>query len=322
MPSSRSSLCRRHLREHALLELQPQPRHADEHRRPGALQVLQEGVQRLGEEHVRLAVDQRRGLDPRALEAVRQRQVRQDAAVARVRPMRLCRSSTMPLAGARDGAEADHRALGPAGGAGGVDDHRQLVLGALRPAGQRLGARDDRRPSLRSPCARCRAPAGRRCAAARRRTPGFCASQVSSLPTNSRLASLWPEHVADGLGGLGGEDRHRGVAGHPDGQLGHDEVGAVLRQDGDARAAREAAALQVRGHAPRLVQHLAPRCSRPRGPAERLGQVDAVGRARPRGRAHGRGSFGGCSSHKASPCAGGAATGVCPWDASAPSPPR
>ena len=42
----------------------------------------------------------------------------------------------------------------------------------------------------------------------------------------------------------------------------------------------EAAALQVRGHAPRLVQHLGPGVVGDLPPAQRLGQVDAVGVAR------------------------------------------
>ncbi len=42
----------------------------------------------------------------------------------------------------------------------------------------------------------------------------------------------------------------------------------------------EAAALQVRGHAPRLVQHLGPGVVDHAALAERLGQVDAVGLAR------------------------------------------
>ena len=42
-------LRRRHLREHALLELDPQARHREEDRRPRALQVGREGVEGLGE---------------------------------------------------------------------------------------------------------------------------------------------------------------------------------------------------------------------------------------------------------------------------------
>ena len=36
------------------------------------------------------------------------------------------------------------------------------------------------------------------------------------------------EHEADGVRSLGRKDRHGGVPGHPDGELGHEKVGAVL----------------------------------------------------------------------------------------------
>ena len=275
MPQQPVQLGRRHLGEHALLELEPQPRHADEHGRPRALQVLQEGVQRLGEEHVRLAVHQRRGLDPRAFEAVRQRQVRQDARVL-VFAQALVQVVDDALGGARDGAEVDHRALGPAGGARGVDDHRQLVLGALRLARQRRRARDDLVPGVEGGGRRQR----QRDAGQAGRHAGLLLRPGVELADEQQAGLAVAEHVADGLGRLGGEDGHRGVAAQPDGQLGHDEVRAVLRQDGDARAAREAVALQVRGHAPRLVEHLRPGVVDDAALALRLGQVDAVGQLR------------------------------------------
>jgi hypothetical protein len=78
--SSIASLARRHLGLHALLELHPQPRHREEHRRAGALQVGGEGLQALGEEHMH-AGGQQAMLDQHALGHVRQRQVAQHAPV-------------------------------------------------------------------------------------------------------------------------------------------------------------------------------------------------------------------------------------------------
>ena len=168
------------------------------------------------------------------------------------------------LGGARDGAEADHRALGPAGRARGVDDHRQFVLGTLRPARQRRGARDDRVPGVEGGASAPAASAMQRQAG---RHAGLLLRPAVELADEQQAGLAVAEHVAHGLGGLGGEDRHRGVAGQPDGQLGHEEVRAVLRQDGDARAAREA--LRSAGARPCAATGRAPgpRCSRsPRPP--------------------------------------------------------
>ena len=79
--------------------------------------------------------------------AVRQRQVRQHAALVALAEA-LPHVADDAFGRARDGAETDHHALGLAGGARGVDQHRQVVGGALRPAGKRRGARDDGVPGL------------------------------------------------------------------------------------------------------------------------------------------------------------------------------
>ncbi|MES3014000.1 MAG: hypothetical protein V4750_09785, partial [Pseudomonadota bacterium] len=60
---------------HALLELDPQPRHRKEAGRLRALQIGGEGFQALGEEHVHRGREQP-VLDQRALGHVRERQVR------------------------------------------------------------------------------------------------------------------------------------------------------------------------------------------------------------------------------------------------------
>ena len=66
------------------------------------------------------------------------------------------------------------------------------------------------------------------------------------------------QHEAHDVRGFGREDRHRGAARHPDRQFGHEEVSAVLGEDGDPRAGLEALAAQVAGHAGCLAHHVVP----------------------------------------------------------------
>ena len=61
---------------------------------------------------------------------------------------------------------------------------------------------------------------------------------------------------------------------HPDGQFGHDEVRAVLADNGDAAARLEIERLQVGRHAPCFSDDLRPRVVRDSAVAERLGQID------------------------------------------------
>src|SRR3990167_4480935 len=70
----------RHLAVHPHLELGPDPRHAEDHRRPGALEIVEEGLQALGEED-RLPRIDRCQLDEHALSHMTQRQVGQDPIV-------------------------------------------------------------------------------------------------------------------------------------------------------------------------------------------------------------------------------------------------
>jgi hypothetical protein len=49
---------------------------------------------------------------------------------------------------------------------------------------------------------------------------------------HARAAVL--QHVFNGVGGFGRENRNSGAARHPDCQLGHDEMGTVLGQQGNA----------------------------------------------------------------------------------------
>jgi hypothetical protein len=64
----------RHLVQHGLLELDPQPRHAEEDGRPRALHVGGEGLQAVGEVDTEPAAELAM-LDQGALEHMRQRQV-------------------------------------------------------------------------------------------------------------------------------------------------------------------------------------------------------------------------------------------------------
>ncbi len=263
-------LGRRHLGEHALLELEPQPRHREKQRRLRALQVREEGIERLGEEEVNAAVDQRRALRPRPFETVRQRQVGQHAVIGSAHSAQhLGRDA---FAGARECLEGDHHALRRAGRSGGIDQHRQFVGVARRSPLQRLRSADDRIPGVEL---------GLRCE--RERDTGHALGHAGLLvrprveladEEQARLAVR--QHVIDRLGGLGREDGHGRVPGHPDRQLRHDEVRAVLRQNRDARTPRETLALQVRGHAPRLVNRLAPGGVHDLVVADRLRHVDVI----------------------------------------------
>ena len=84
------------------------------------------------------------------------------------------------------------------------------------------------------------------------------------------------QHIADGVGGFGREDCHRGAAGDPDRQLGDDEMSTVFGQDGNTGTGLHATALQVCGHASSLVQGLSPGVVHHLSAANRLRQVDRI----------------------------------------------
>jgi hypothetical protein len=85
------------------------------------------------------------------------------------------------------------------------------------------------------------------------------------------------EHITNGVRVFSGEDRHRGVTGHPNGQLGHEKVSAIFGQDAHFGTGRQAQALQVRGHAPRLVHGLGPGVRGHLPPTGGLGQKNLLG---------------------------------------------
>jgi hypothetical protein len=116
----------RHLVQHGLLELDPQPGHAEEDGRLRALHVLGEGLQAVGEVDAKTAAELA-VLDQGALDHVCQRQVRQHACLGGQGDARQA-----GLHGKCQGAEGVHHALGHAGGARCVDDGAQLIGGPHR----------------------------------------------------------------------------------------------------------------------------------------------------------------------------------------------
>jgi hypothetical protein len=114
-------LLRRHLVEDARLELEPQPRHRDEERRPRALQVLHEGVERLGEEDLEAdaEVPVSTSVRSKTCESGRYESMRSSVVTL---------SCSMKPRESAHGAEGVHHALGHAGGARGVDDGGEVDL--------------------------------------------------------------------------------------------------------------------------------------------------------------------------------------------------
>ncbi|MOA22299.1 hypothetical protein D3C78_1428480 [compost metagenome] len=84
------------------------------------------------------------------------------------------------------------------------------------------------------------------------------------------------QNLAHRLGGEVGVQGHGHVAGHPDGQVGDDPVGTVLRDDGDAAARLQLQAAQPAGGATRLLADLGPGQLLDLAIAQGLGHVDLV----------------------------------------------
>ena len=265
-------LPRRNLREHALLELEPQARHRDKQRGPRTPQVRDEGVERLGEIDMRPAVDQRRAEHPGALHRMRQRQVGEHPH-RRVGAELRAQLLDDVLRRHRDRAEAQHHTLRRAGGAGGINQHGEVVRGALARLDEGIVGSDDVVPGVEVSLRRQREGD----AWQRRGDAELLRCPVVQLADEQQPGLAVLEHEPDGLGPLGGEDRHRGAARHPDGEFRHEEVGAVFRQDRDTIAGLDAVGHQVRRHAARLVHHAGPGIVLDLAAAHRLGQEHPVG---------------------------------------------
>ena len=257
-----------HLREHALLELDPQARHRKEDRRPGALQVRRESRERVGEVDVHAAREQP-VLDERALGDVRQRQVAQDS-----RMLVDLEALAHGADGPRKRGKALHHAFRHAGRAGRVDDGREFVAVAHRAVRHRCRRGDDAVPGRAVDCGRERQAdpwqIGRD--ALLHRLPAV------ELADEQQPCLAVLENLADRAGGERRIQRHGHVPRHPDGEVGHEPVRRVLGKQPDAGAGLEPKRPEVRGHAPRLVHHLAPGEVPDCAASHRLGQHDPVGR--------------------------------------------
>ncbi len=166
-----------------------------------------------------------------------------------------------------------HHALGPAGGARGVDHGGQLFGLAVGAVGDGLGLRGDLLPGD---------------AAVRR---GQGQGDPGQLAGDARLhlgpvVQLADEHHpgiavlqdhAHRVGGEGGIEGHGDVAGHPDAQVGEHPVGAVLADEGDVAVGRQAERAQVGRDAARLGHGLAPGVVDHLAVALRLGEEHPVG---------------------------------------------
>jgi len=264
-------LGRRHLGVDALLELHPQARHAEEHRRPGTLQVGGEGFQALGKVDVH-AGGQQPVFDQHALGNVAQRQVAQHAgAVVDGRHPLQAR-----LHAPGEGGKAVHHALGRAGGARGVHDGRQFVGRAHGLTLQRRRAGGDVFPARIGPG--CIFRRQRQADARHRgRDAGLHALPAVELADEQQLGLAVFEDLADGARCQRGVQRHRNEAADPDREIRHQPVGRVLGQQRHLVAGLQTQRLQVGGHAPALVHHLAPGVFTNLPRTGGLGEDDTVG---------------------------------------------
>ena len=228
-------LLRRHLREDALLELEPQPRHREEHGGLRALQVGDEGVERLGEVDVRAADEATpHSMYARSKMCASGRYEIAAVACRQLDAARRCPSSARVM---RRSCASRPWAC-----------PSSPTCRRSSPGRRRRGRRGPSSGSVFATIvvprlARVFGASGKAMRGMPAGTPGSCCSQVSSLPTKSSLRVAVLEHEADGVRPLRREDGDRGAAGHPDRELGDEEVRAVLRQDRhlDRPAARPSA---------------------------------------------------------------------------------
>ena len=170
-------------------------------------------------------------------------------------------------------AKVVHHPFGLTGGTRGVHQHGQIVGRTMGFAGHGAGFGHDVVPALE----RC---SGRQWHGNAwhpfRHTRGLIGPSVE-LADKQQTGLAVLEHKPNGVGVFSGENGHRGVTGHPNGQLGHEKVGAVFRQDAHFGPRRQALALQMRGHAPRLVHGLRPGVGDHLTPTGGLGQKNLLG---------------------------------------------
>ena len=85
------------------------------------------------------------------------------------------------------------------------------------------------------------------------------------------------QHKFDGVCLFGRKDGNRGVACHPDGEFGHEEMRTIFRKNGDFCRAWQSSRLQMRRHTPSLVQGLCPCVIDHLSVAHRLGHEYFIG---------------------------------------------
>ena len=184
-------------------------------------------------------------LDNPTLKRVRQRQVGQHPVV------RMCfEILTNPPAAFVHGIETHHGAFGIAGTARGVNDGGRLFRGPLYRFGQRFVFCDNVVP-LRM------IVFGRKGKGDHGKIFGYALFQLIpdriELADKKQLRLRMHERVLDNVGGQNRKNRNTDMPRHPDGQVGDDPPGAILRTQGDVAAIRQIETLEVGGHTPGFI---------------------------------------------------------------------
>ena len=261
-----------YLCKHPLLKFEPQTRHRDEGGGACALQVLQKTFQRFRKKHMDLPVDQGCKLKPTAFVDMCQWKVRQHPDF-RLRPKLQPHVFHHALAGPRDSAKAVHHAFWLPGRPGCVAEQRHVVASALHEPGEGWRTSRDGIPGFEAGAWRKRERDARQ----------FLRNACSLLFPGVELAHEQQactavfEHVAQGAFSLRWKDRHGAAPCHPDGEFGHEEMGAVFGQDGNACTVLKTLRLEMRGHATRLIQYLAPVVVNALAAADGLAEIHAIG---------------------------------------------
>mmetsp|Transcript_11688 Transcript_11688/g.19441 ORF Transcript_11688/g.19441 Transcript_11688/m.19441 type:complete len:487 (+) Transcript_11688:473-1933(+) len=266
-----------HLLKHPELELGPKTGDGHEEGGTGAVQVVDEGGQGLGE--VDAMSDEEGGAFAQpTLHAVGEGKVGQVTVLGGGVEGGLVDAD----GGNVHGREVVHDALGTAGGARGVNDGGQLLGIALDGRLQGLGLGDDVGPLLVLaavvvlPGTEGEGHGGHVGA-----DPGLhlVPRVLVELADEEELRLRMLEDVLDRVAREGGVDRDGDVASEPDGQVGDDPPAAVLGAEGDAAALLEAEGAEVGRHPEGLVHGLleGPVLDVGVAAAHGLGEEDSVG---------------------------------------------
>ena len=241
-------LARRHARDHPVMELAPDPRHTKKHRRPGTAQVFDKGFQTLGKKDALPGID-RRHLHKHAFRHMAQRQVGQQAILF---------TDIEQLDGTRGGkskiAVIVHHPLGRTRGARGVDDGHQLL-------GRRTGTIGDRRAALQVAPQMIETSAGAQRQTDAAHSCGYAGRHgrpIVQLADKGQLGFGMLQHLTYRFGSQVRIKRHRDMPGHPDGQVSHNPVRAILGNDGNATERFELLLAQPGRSTARLFAHLCP----------------------------------------------------------------